>query len=105
MAEAVEWMQMQELAPCRYALRHGGASDDLLHNRRDLLGIKRRGQWVADSSLRRYAKESRLQSEVAKLHPEVLAYGARIESLLPWLFARRLAVPAPPAVGPHRGTE
>ena len=64
--QATDTLALHPLAPCRYALRHGGASDDLVKGRRTLDSIKKRGQWVTDSSLRRYAKESRLQGEVAR---------------------------------------
>ena len=52
-----------------YQLRHGGASHDLLFKRRELQSIKMRGRWRADQSLRRYAKQGRVQSLVAQLSP------------------------------------
>ena len=89
-------LQLQPLNPCRYALRHGGASEDILSRRRLLVDVKRRGRWVSDSSLRRYGKETRLLSELTKVHPDVLAYGDRILGLLPSLFLEAAPVPAPP---------
>ena len=94
-----EHMGLRALAPCRYAMRHGGASDDLLHRRRSLLEIKRRGQWSTDTSLKRYGKESRLQSEVAKVSPATLQYGSYIQKHLPSLLLGVMRVPPPPRVG------
>ena len=50
-------LQLHALRPCLYALRHGGASDDLLTGRRSVMEVKRRGGWAAESSVKRYAKE------------------------------------------------
>lgn len=48
--------------PSLYRLRHGGASHDWAAKLRSLPKIKRRGCWMADSSLRRYEKATRLQA-------------------------------------------
>ena len=50
------------LSPCLYSLRHGGASFDALNT-----GIKERGRWASDRSLRQYKAASRAQQEVAKI--------------------------------------
>ena len=42
-----------------YQLRHGGASQDLCSGFRDHQGVKSRGRWVTDQSVRRYAKIGR----------------------------------------------
>ena len=44
-----------------YQLRHGGASQDLCSGFRDHQGVKGRGRWVTDQSVRRYAKIGRVQ--------------------------------------------
>lgn len=100
MSAATEWLNLSCLAPCRYSLRHGGASDDLVQKRRALDAVKKRGQWVTDTSLRRYAKESRLQGEVAKIDPSVLQYASELIDILPAVFLGQLPPPVPPR--PHR---
>ena len=45
-----------------YQLRHGGASHDLLHQTRSYEGVRARGRWRSDSSVRRHAKRSRARS-------------------------------------------
>ena len=51
---------LESLNICRYSLRHGGASHDILSNRRSLLEVKRRGLWRSDASLKRYGKEAKV---------------------------------------------
>ncbi|CAK0890061.1 unnamed protein product, partial [Prorocentrum cordatum] len=53
--------------PPPYILRHSGASRDFAEQRRTLVGVKRRGRWRTDASVRRYEKGGRLGSEFAKL--------------------------------------
>ena len=77
-AAAVAALHLQPLHPCRYALRHGGASEDLLTFQRDLAAIKKRGRLKTDSSLRRYAKEAKLSRELRNVHPLVVAYGRAV---------------------------
>ena len=62
-----------------YSLRHGGASDDLLRKRRTLAEVQRRGRWAAPSSLRRYAKETRLLKQMGLVSKEVFTFGVSIE--------------------------
>ena len=52
---------------CMYQLRHGGASEDLLGQVRDIAAIKARGRWRTESSLRRYAKPAQIQRLLNKL--------------------------------------
>ena len=67
--------QLLKLPPLvLYQLRHGGASHDLLYRRREMEAIKQRGRWRTDASLRRYAKQGKVQSMVANLSEEVRAY-------------------------------
>ena len=77
--QACEELSLQQLTDHLYGLRHGGASHDLLHRRRDLLAIRERGRWVTDSSLRRYAKSTLLQKELNKVPSEVLSFGNTVE--------------------------
>ena len=75
-------MKLERLHPVRYAMRHGGASDDLLAKRRQLPEVMRRGRWRTDASLRRYAKETRILDEVNKLPRPTLEFGARVSAQL-----------------------
>ena len=89
-------LNLEVLKPCLDGLRHGGASEDLLSRQRSISDVKARGRWASDSSLRRYSKATRLLSELTKVRPDVLAYGERIQRLLPQLFLENLPVPPPP---------
>ena len=50
-----------------------------MQGRRSLEQVMRRGRWVASSSVRRYAKETRLLKEMAKVDPLVFRFGQRVE--------------------------
>eukprot|EP00973_Karenia_brevis_P038145 5259176-Karenia_brevis.AAC.1 len=63
---ACNQLGLDALQPTRYSLRHGGASEDLYTKSRTIAEVMKRGQWRADSSLRRYAKEGRLLAELKK---------------------------------------
>ncbi len=89
-------LNLEDLKPCFYGLRHGGASEDLLRRQRSISDVKARGRWASDSSLRRYSKATRLLSELTRVRPDVLAYGEQIQRLLPRLFLGNLPVPPPP---------
>ena len=94
-----EELSLHSIRPCRYGLRHGGASEDILTKARELEAVKRRGHWKSDSSLKRYGKETRLLAEIQKVSPTVIAYGRLIGSMLPDLFLGRSGAPAPPSRG------
>ncbi len=98
---AARELQLDDIQPCRYGARHGGASEDLTTHRRTPLGVKRRGRWATDSSLRRYGKETRLLAELAKVHPEVLRYGREIDANLVPILHGRVPLPRLPALPPH----
>ena len=57
-----------------YQLRHGGASEDLNSRSRDYGGVKQRGRWSTDKSVRRYTKVGRVQQLLNQLSPEMLEY-------------------------------
>jgi len=94
--QGIRDLRLTPLGLSRYSMRHGGVSHDLLERRRALAEVKRRGRWMADASLRRYAKETRLLSELRKVAPEVVAYGRAVLSMLPGLLVGR-PPPSPPA--------
>ena len=66
---------LSEISPSLYSLRHGGASRDLLERRRTVQEVKIRGRWQSDSSLRRYAKATKLVDVISRVPPETLAKG------------------------------
>ena len=77
--QACQELGLEKLTDHLYGLRHGGASDDLLHRRRGLISIRERGRWLTDTSLRRYAKPTLLQRELTKVPPAVLAFGSQVQ--------------------------
>ena len=62
-----------------YALRHGGASDDLLSLRRTRKEVKDRGRWRTDQSLLRYAKRARMQQRIASLGQRLTDFGEQVD--------------------------
>jgi hypothetical protein len=88
---------LEELGLSLYALRHGGASHDILASRRPLLEVKKRGRWSTDSSLKRYVKEARLQHELSKVNPVVLRYGQEVLTDLPILLMMEKFAKTPPS--------
>ena len=88
---------LEELGLSLYALRHGGASHDILASRRPLLEVKKRGRWSTDSSLKRYVKEARLQHELSKVNPVVVQYGQGVLTDLPSLLMMEKFAKAPPS--------
>ena len=59
MSAAGERLRLVGLHP--YQLRHGGAADDLNAKERDHQGVKSRGRWQTDQSVRRYTKVGKIQ--------------------------------------------
>eukprot|EP00973_Karenia_brevis_P059127 8231961-Karenia_brevis.AAC.1 len=78
----IKSLGMESLRPSLYSLRHGGASEDLLRRRRSLQEVRRRGRWMSDSSLKRYAKETRLLAELSKIPEQVLLYGRQMDLIM-----------------------
>ena len=73
--QAGSWLGLPNLHT--YQLRHGGASDDLGKGHRDHNGVKARGRWKTDSSVRRYAKFGKVQELMKKMPPWALQYCTR----------------------------
>ena len=90
-------MHLEGLHPVRYAMRHGGASDDLLCRRHSVQEVMRRGRWRTDVSLRRYGKETRILDEVNKLPRAVLEFGAKVSANLESLLLGQVKLRA---IGP-----
>lgn len=57
-----------------YQLRHGGAADDLAAKFRDHAGVKSRGRWETDQSVRRYTKIGKVQQLLTRLSPGGLEF-------------------------------
>ncbi|CAK0798854.1 unnamed protein product [Prorocentrum cordatum] len=53
--------------PVAHQLRHAGPSYDLAQRIRRLAEVKARGRWSADSSVRRYGKQNRINEQIAAL--------------------------------------
>ena len=98
-ARAVERLDAGGVQAHLYGLRHGGASHDLLTRRRTLLEVKFRGRWSSDTSLKRYAKATRLQKEMEKLPLHCVALGNATErNFARMITARARGLPLPVAV-------
>ena len=52
----------------------------------------RRGRWRTDASLRRYAKETRILSELQKINQHVLTFGKKIMDHLESLILGEVGV-------------
>jgi hypothetical protein len=85
-SDAMVTLNMADGNHTLYELRHGGASHDLLARRRTLAQVKERGRWVADTSLRRYAKATRMQQRVNDLDPSIDEFGCAVLAHLPSLI-------------------
>ncbi|CAE7247208.1 unnamed protein product [Symbiodinium sp. CCMP2592] len=83
---AIDRLGLTEMGWNLYNLRHCGATHDVLSRRRSLLEVKQRGRWAADSSLKRYVKQARLQSELARIPQAIRDRGAAIIRTLPDLL-------------------
>ena len=70
--KAAKRLQMEGLHP--YQLRHGGAADDLCSKQRDHPGVKQRGRWATDQSVRRYTKVGKVQQLLNRLPNGALEY-------------------------------
>ena len=85
------------LQPVVYSLRHGGASHDLLHQRRTVAEVKMRGRWHSDASVRRYGKLARAMKEANRLLPSTKKYGELVLAKLnKYLDADGRLCPRPP---------
>ncbi len=80
-----------------YSLRHGGASDDRLTDRRSLAEVTRRGRWRSDASLRRYEKPPIVLRQVAMMPEAVVQYAQRIEANFGRYMLGELTCPPPPS--------
>ena len=75
-----------------------------MSKRREPLMVKRRGGWRTDASLKRYAKETRLQDELRKIHPSIITYGHLVPNNLEKFFRAPQLTPPPPYLGRYAAT-
>ena len=80
-------LKLEKLGPpVLYQLRHGGASHEALTGFRPISGIKHRGRWLSDTSVRRYEKGGRVNQVLSeppeKLRRHADACALRIGSIL-----------------------
>ena len=84
------------LGPSLYALRRGGASEDLLGGRRGALKVKLRGRRRSDPSLRRYGKQTRLLRQLGFVPGATLSYGELVSRDLEAIFMGQCSILALP---------
>jgi hypothetical protein len=89
----ISQLQLDPLGLTLYALRHGGATHDVLARRRPILEVKQRGRWSSDSSLKRYVKEARLQAELSKVPRSIKEFGQLVLQNLPVFMENPSLVP------------
>ena len=92
---ACQRLRIDKLDISRYALRHAGASHEVLNNLRSLENIKLRGRWKTDSSMRRYLKAAKAMDMANKFPAAVLAYGIEVEKELPGILSGATPPSAP----------
>ena len=105
--ELSDRMGLAPLQPNLYALRHGGASEDLRNRQRPALDVQLRGRWKTSNSLRRYAKTTRLTTQLNKIDRRVVEYGTVIKENIVTFITQAAnrgvpAVPAPPMIAARR---
>ena len=61
-----------------YRLRHGGASNDIGRGQRHIVEVHQRWRWSTDQSLKRYAKDVRLQKVELEAGQEALVQARRM---------------------------
>ena len=102
---ALAALGMQQLEVSRYALRHGGASHDMLTQSRSMLAIQNRGHWRSNLSLARYGKPARALKELHRINPAVVEYGKAVANNLEAVFHRQLVLAPPvPSLCQKRGS-
>ena len=79
-----------------YQFRHSGASYDLLFRKREYEVIKARGRWRTETSMRRYAKQGRVQRLMGTLSPQVTRYCQESVERIGKIVARQLIPQRPP---------
>lgn len=97
--EAGEAVGANALSMVAYSLRHGGASWDFLMKYRDLKEVKTRGHWLADRSMTRYSKSSKLLAAMHELTTEARGHAELCAGRLELFLDDPASAPAPPGRG------
>ena len=84
--KTLERLQLHEFGLTVYALRHAGASWDLLTGQRDLLSVKERGFWRSETSMRRYTKAARSLQMAGAIPVNVIAFGNAVKENFTEIF-------------------
>jgi hypothetical protein len=87
---AVAACRCQNLRPTLYSIRHGGLRGRSLNN------VFRQSRWRSWSSLRRYGKEAKLQSELAKVPQPLIEHGRLFHEKIEQMFSDVRTVPPLP---------
>jgi hypothetical protein len=91
-AQGLRELGLQKESPSMCALRHGGASRDLLSGARSMAEVKERGRWISDKSFRSYGKRARMQQRARDIPTPVAEFGdqvfARLSELIETTFAK-----------------
>ena len=70
-------MNVLKVNPTLYGLRHGGASRDVLLNKRNLNEVMRRGRWTHLDNVRQYERHGRVQWILNQCSEEVIRRGRK----------------------------
>jgi len=81
-----------------YVLRHTGASEDLLSKQRTLNEVQKRGRWLAETSLRRYAKPAAVQQQVNGWPPALVAHLAQCRAEIGRVLVQQAPALEPPSL-------
>ena len=81
-----------------YVLRHTGASENLLSKQRTLAEVQTRGRWLAETSLRRYAKPAAVQQQVNSWPPPLVAHIAQCRAEIGRVLVLRAPALQPPSL-------
>ena len=98
-SQAAECLGLGDWKLMGYQARHGGATRDILLQRRTLEEVRKRGHWHTYTSVRRYEKSGRVQKVLADSPSGLLEWCQKVGDALPKLLrGSRAAVPPVPPI-------
>eukprot|EP00971_Amphidinium_carterae_P336518 6472929-Amphidinium_carterae.1 len=86
-------MQLGHFAACRYSLRHGSASHDLLSQARTPLEVQLRGHWRSTASVARYGKPARAAQLAHRVPPRATRVGLWMTENMELAFHHPACIP------------
>ena len=101
-SKAAKRLGLEQWCLTTYQARHGGATRDILLQRREMEEVRKRGHWKTYSSVRRYEKSGRVQRVLGETAPQVLTWCQEAAEKLPSTLRGSRGVGAPPAPGVQR---